>query len=167
MRKKILILGDARHGKDTLAECIERQFGYTHLSSSVAALDIFLFDQLKRKFGFQYKDKNEAYDDRIHQRDRWYDEICAYNKKDPTRLVKEILKRADIYVGLRSGDEVEAAIREELFDYVIGIYNYRLPRESAASNTAYSYKYCDIVFNNNGTVRDLEIKVNKYFQYIL
>lgn len=159
---RILILGNARHGKDTLADFICEEFGLKQLSSSIAALDIFLFDVLKNNYGFQYRTKEEAYADRINNRDIWYREICDFNKIDKTRLVKHILSISDIYVGLRDVSEIEQAIEENLFDKIIGVYDYRKPIESIDSNNVDIFKYCDVVFMNNGTIEDLKDKVLEY-----
>lgn len=159
---KILILGDARHGKDTMAEMINKNFGLTHLSSSVAALRIFLFDVLRDKYNLEYNSLEEAYEDRVNHRDKWFNEICDYNKEDPIRLTKEILKQADMYVGLRDYKEVEKAIEENQFDYIFGIFDPRKPRESKASNTADVFKYSDIVIINNEGLDELEEKIKKF-----
>lgn len=158
----ILILGDARHGKDTLADLMCDEYGLTSESSSKAALRIFLFDILVYQYLLDYKTVEEAYLDRVNRREIWFKEICNYNKNDKTRLVKEILKKSNIYIGLRNSDEVEQAIEEELFDMIIGIYDYRKPRESSKSNTADVFKYSDFVFMNNGTIEDLKDKVLEY-----
>ena len=158
----ILILGDARHGKDTLADMICEEWGLTQESSSKAALRIFLYKKLYDKYGLLYGTTEQAFNDRINHRDKWFNEICEYNRDDKTRLVKEILKISDIYVGLRSDVEVEQAIKENLFDMIIGIYDYRKPRESKDSNTADVFKYSDFVFMNNGTLKDLKDKVLRY-----
>ena len=44
---KILILGTARHGKDTLAELLNEDFGMTFKSSSEMANELFIYDELK------------------------------------------------------------------------------------------------------------------------
>ena len=44
----ILIIGHARHGKDTVAEFLEEIFGLTFMSSSQAAADIFIYEVLLR-----------------------------------------------------------------------------------------------------------------------
>lgn len=159
MKNKILILGDARHGKDTLAEMIRDNSDYSFASSSETALDIFLRDVLKDKYGLEYSSRKEAYEDRVNHRDKWYNEICNYNKEDKLKLCKEIFKIADIYVGMRSHLEVEQGIDTELFDYIIGVYDYRKPREDSSSNTADVFKYSDFVIMNNGDLDDLEEKV--------
>lgn len=159
MKRKILILGDARHGKDTLAKTISSNSDYFFASSSETALDIFLRDVLKEKYGLEYSSRKEAYDDRVNHRDKWFKEICKYNREDKLKLCKEVFKIADIYVGMRSSLEVEEGIAKGLFDYIVGIYDYRKPREDSNSNTADVLKYSDFVITNNGGLVDLENKV--------
>lgn len=156
---KILILGDARHGKDTVADLISKHTGLTSLASSVAALDIFLFDTLRNKYNLKYNSVQEAYEDRVNHRDIYYNEICDFNKDDKTRLVREIQKRADIYTGLRSKEEVEQAIEEGLFDLIIGVNNPRKGREPLSSNTASAEMYSHVMIQNDGTLLDLEEKI--------
>lgn len=156
---KILILGDARHGKDTLAEILCEETNLKFASSSWTAVDIFLKDVLEEKYNLSYRSKEEAYEDRVNHRKKWYDEITLYNSEDKLRLVKDILKIADIYVGLRNYEEVEQAIKEGSFDHIIGIYDYRKPREDNTSNTADVFKYSDFVIMNNSTIDNLKFKV--------
>lgn len=163
---KILILGDARHGKDTLADIISNFYLLECASSSMFALDTFLYPILIEKYGLKYKSKKEAFKDRVNHRDKWYNEICEYNKDDKIRLAKAMLYSYDVYIGLRDFREVEQAIEENLFDHIIGIYDYRKPRESKESNTADVFKYSDIVLMNNGTIDDLQNKVYRYLKFL-
>lgn len=156
---KLLILGDARHGKDTLAEMLCEKADMKFAGSSRTALDIFMMDVLQEKYSLSYSSKEEAYADRVNHRDKWYNEICLYNEEDKLRLVKDILKVADIYVGLRNFKEVEQAVKEDTFDYIVGVYDYRKPREDKSSNTADVFKYSDFVIMNNGTIDNLRYKV--------
>lgn len=166
IKKKVLIIGSKRHGKDCLAEMIKKQYGLKHLSSSVAALKIFLFDVLRDKYNLHYNSMEEAYEDRVNHRDKWYSEICEYNKDNPIKLTLEILKEADIYVGLRDYKEIEKAIDEGIFDLIIGIHDYRKPFEDKSSNTIDIFKYSDIIITNNGNLSDLRKKVNKFLPLI-
>jgi hypothetical protein len=50
---RFLIIGNMRHGKDSLAEIWQDNFGLTFKSSSQAAADIFLYDTLKDKYGYK------------------------------------------------------------------------------------------------------------------
>lgn len=158
---KILILGSARHGKDSVAEMLKSNYGFTFSSSSKAALNIFLFDLLNTKYGKNYKSKEEAFEDRKSQvmRDIWYEEISNYNKDNKTRLAEDILKSYDIYVGMRSFEEIEACKKKGLFDLILGVYNPSIPMESTSSNSIDLLKHCDIIISNNGTLKDLNNKV--------
>ena len=71
---KILILGNGRHGKDTLAELFNKYFGLTFMSSSQASADFFLYNQLKDKYG--YTTSEECFEDRVNHREEWYQAIC-------------------------------------------------------------------------------------------
>jgi len=156
---KILILGDARHGKDTMAEMLCDKTELKLASSSRTAVEIFLFDILNKKYKLNYSTIEEAWQDRVNYRKIWFDEICLYNTIDRLKLVKDILNIADIYVGLRNQEEVEQAILENSFDHIIGVFNYRLPREGRSSNTADVFRYSSFVIMNNGNLDDLNDKV--------
>ncbi len=63
---KLLVLGHKRHGKDTFAELLAEEFKYTFESSSQAAADIFLYDELKDKYS--YETPEECFEDRMNHR---------------------------------------------------------------------------------------------------
>jgi len=161
--KRILIIGHARHGKDTVAELLSFYYGYTFKSSSVAASEIFLYDVLKQKYG--YKTPIECYKDRVNRRAEWHDLICEYNATDKARLAKDILKNADIYVGMRSNEELDECIKQDLFDIIIGVYNPRVPLESTNSFNIDIWGKSDIVIPNAGTILDLTVKVKNLFNH--
>lgn len=158
-KKSLLIIGHARHGKDTVAEFLEELFGYTFKSSSLAASEIFIYDALKNKYA--YKTPEECFEDRINHRKEWHDLICDYNKYDRSALAKEILKHADIYVGMRSNVEVEECLNQRLFDLVIGVYDYRKSEEHKGSFDINIWDKSDFVIPNTGTLYDLKNKVKK------
>lgn len=156
---KLLVLGNMRHGKDTLAELLRDNFGLDFVSSSQAASDILIFDRLKEQYG--YTTPEECFEDRINHRAEWYDLICDYNKEDKARLAKGILERADCYVGMRDRGEIDECMRQELFDLIIWVdASERLPLESPDSFNI--DKTCaDIVIENNGTFEEFKEKVNR------
>ena len=45
-KPKLLIIGNMRHGKDSFAEILNEEFGYTFESSSQSAANIFLLGPL-------------------------------------------------------------------------------------------------------------------------
>lgn len=156
--KKVLILGHARHGKDTVAEFMRELFECKFESSSIAACRIFLYDTLKDKYN--YSSFEECFEDRIYHREEWHDLIVDYNKDNRARLASEILKNADIYVGMRSDLEVNECIRQGLFDLVIGVFDPRKPLESPKSFNIDLWEVSDIVIPNSGSLEMLKTRVS-------
>ena len=77
---KLLVCGHCRHGKDTLAELLNEHFGLKFKSSSLAAAEIFLYDALKDKYGYQTPE--ECFEDRMNHRPEWFEMICDFIKDD-------------------------------------------------------------------------------------
>ena len=154
---RLLILGSARHGKDTFAEILNEQFGLKFKSSSQAAADIFLYDALKDKYG--YTTSEQCFEDRVNHRAEWKQMICDYNKDDRAKLAKEILRTSDCYVGMRDKEEINECMRQGLFDLIIWVdATGRLPEEPASSFDI--DKSCaDIIIENNETFEVFKEKV--------
>jgi dephospho-CoA kinase len=157
---KLLIIGSARWGKDTLAELLNEHFGLKFKSSSLAAAEIFLYDALKDKYGYQTPE--ECFEDRMNHRPEWYEMICDYNKDDRARLAKGILEHADCYVGMRDRDEILECIRQGLFDLIVWVdASKRLPLESSDSFNIDS-SCADVIIENNGTYEEFVEKVIRF-----
>jgi dephospho-CoA kinase len=156
---KILIIGHARHGKDTVGDLFNEYAGFKAISSSEILVKEFLFDVMNSKYGQSYQTAEECFNDRFNWRKEWFDEITAYNTPDKTRTARLILKHADIYVGMRNSDEVRACIVEGLFDLVIWVdASNRLPLESPESFSI-DKNVADIIIDNNGTLIELKHKI--------
>lgn len=154
---KILLIGHKRHGKDTLAEMLNEEYGITYYGSSLRASEIFIFDKLKGKY--DYETPEECFEDRVNHRKEWMDLIEEYNQYIPHRLVSEILEDSDMYVGLRSIREFKSSLEYNLFDLVIGVYDSRKPTESINSMELCPFRDSDIILANNGNLQDLREKV--------
>ncbi len=103
-----IVTGLASHGKDTVSELMAVYMDMRFESSSMAALDIFLYDRLK-ELGFSYADTYAAYEDRINQRELWHEEIAAYNNPKH-KLAAAIFEGGNnIYCGMRCNKELLAA----------------------------------------------------------
>ena len=156
---KLLILGHMRHGKDTFAELLRDNYGLTFQSSSQAAADIFIYDELKEKYG--YETSEECFEDRVNHRPEWHQMICDYNKDDQARLAKGILKNNDCYVGMRDTDEIKECMRQGLFDLIVWVdASERKPSEPKNSFNI-DKSIADIIIENNGTLEEFEEKVDR------
>jgi hypothetical protein len=153
---KLLIIGHARHGKDTLAEIFRDRFGMTFQSSSQAAADIFIYEELKQKFG--YNTSEECFEDRVNHRPLWHQMIKDYNLEDKAKLAKGILENADCYVGMRDGGEINECVKQGLFNAIIWVdASDRKPLEAKSSFTI-DKSYADFIIDNNYTLEDFERK---------
>jgi hypothetical protein len=150
---KILIIGKMRNGKDTLAELLNEYYGMTFKSSSEMANELFIYDKLKDKYG--YNSPAECFEDRMNHREEWYLMICGYNMEDKSRLTKDIITKYDCYVGMRDLDEFNAS--KHLFDLIIWVdASKRLPSKDITNKI--SIDEAHIVVTNNGTFEEFESK---------
>lgn len=152
-KPKILVLGHARHGKDTVAEILRDVHGYNFISSSRFAVDAFIFGITH--ISLDYKTREECYEDRVNHRNLWYELIRMYNFKDKARLARNILARNDMYVGMRDVEEYNAS--KDLFDYILWVdaSGRGVAQEPRSS---FNIDYDDNVMryvDNNGTEEDL------------
>lgn len=154
-----LILGHMQHGKTTVAEMLNKEYGLTSKDSSMACAEIFIYDKLKNKYG--YSSFEQCYEDRKQHRSEWFQMICDYNTPDKAKLGKEIIKRVDIYVGMRSDDELQECIKQNIFDLIIGVYRPKFPEEPKTSFNINIWKECDIILPNDGTLKELKNKIKK------
>lgn len=164
---KLIICGLARHGKDTAAEYLAEKYNMTFQSSSRAALDIFLFDDLNLNRGWAmlppYPDKEAAFSDRVNLREYWHEAIKCYNTPDKARLAKDILSKNDIYVGMRCRDEL-AAIRKEMPVVVLWIdATERLGETETSASITVRWPDCDTVICNNTTLEEFQSKLDTFY----
>lgn len=158
-RPKIILLGHARHGKDTVAEMLRDDYGYSFESSSMFCAERVMMPYFNSKPGVGYASPEECFEDRIHHRATWFDQIEAYNYPDRSRLAREMFERNDVYVGMRSKRELAACQNAGVADLVIWVdASDRLPPEDASSCTVEPYM-ADLIVDNNGTLEDLRFAV--------
>jgi hypothetical protein len=145
---KILIIGHARHGKDTFAQllCEATANRLSFTSSSEAALDA-IWPALKLMTGLT--DKVSAFASRHLHRDLWKELISLYNAADKSALCKKILKQSDIYVGMRCAEEFAAT--KNLFDFIFYIKaDSRKPQEPSM-HIPFDPKTMLLIENNGST----------------
>ena len=153
-KPKLMIVGHGRHGKDTLADGF-RDRGWLCEDSSYASAEIFLFDELKDSMG--YRTVQECWEDRHNHRALWFRMISEYNSIDNCRLMRGIYEHNDIYVGIRSRQELLAGIAQRLIDLVIWVGRPGCSPESGESMNI-RRSDSDIVVYNDGSLESLRRK---------
>jgi hypothetical protein len=161
-RPKMLIIGHARHGKDTVAQILSEGWGYKFCSSSWAACERVIFPILQHKYN--YNSPQECFDDRVNHRAEWKQLITEYNTPDKTRLAREILVDNDIYVGMRCVEELKACLDQGLFQQVVWVdASLRKEPEPKSSNTIPQSMSMSTI-DNNGDLKDLVYEVFKFMK---
>lgn len=165
-RLSLMVFGYKRHGKDTACEYLQENYGVTFASSSYTACELFLFEKLKDELG--YANIDEAFEDRVNHRQRWYEEIKAYNEANGLdALGKVIFQSNSIYCGIRDRDEFNALKAGGYFDLAVWIdASDRLPPEEAESMKL-TKEDADIVITNNGDLAEFYKKLDAVYKHIL
>ena len=119
MKNNILILGHGDHGKTSVALYLSDRMGLSCRDSSEFAAEHTVFPVLGGKYG--YSNWKQCHADRRNHRDEWGDLIADYNRHDPTRLAKELLRQSEVYVGMRRWREFIPSLKQGLFSDVIWV----------------------------------------------
>ncbi len=155
---KLLVLGHARHGKDTSCDILRKLYGLTFVSSSYFVGEKACRPYLAKR-NIVYPTMDDCYTDRINHRAAWFDAIAEYNKYDPARLGRELFAQYDIYCGLRNFQEFLALKAEKAFDLCLWIdRSGRTPSEATTSFNI-GISQADYVIDNNGDIHDLEMNI--------
>lgn len=155
---RILVLGYARHGKDTVSEMLRDQYGFSFTSSSLFCAGRVMmpyFDKLHASPP-AYADTEECFEDRANHRAEWYRAISEFNTPDLTALGRAIFDEYDVYCGLRNHSEFHALKNIGAFDICIWVdaLDRHIP-EGTESCTVEPWM-ADFVLDNNGSLEDLE-----------
>jgi len=167
MKKKLLVIGHARHGKDTVAQILKDGWDLNFCSSSLAAAEKVIMPKLmKDSFGNPYNSVEDCFADRINHRATWKNLITEYNTPDKTRLAREIMTKNDIYVGMRCNIELGECRVCGLFDAIIWVdASYRKEPEPVSSNTI-TIDSADYIIDNNGSISDLILETFKMMRWL-
>jgi hypothetical protein len=162
---RLLIMGYARHGKDTVCELLRDRYGYRFTSSSMFCAEHVVLpasrDAIEMPF---YDDAGACFEDRVNHRKFWFDTITAYNTPDKSRLGREIFESFDIYCGIRNAEEFQALKLGRSFDLAIWVdASDRVASEGADSCTVMP-SMADYVLDNNGTVEELGVSLGKFME---
>jgi hypothetical protein len=159
-RPKLLVIGHAEHGKDTVCEMLRDRHGLTFASSSLFVAEHVMLPAFE-KVGHPYASAEECYADRRNHRAFWHETIRMFNHPNPARLAWMILKEHDVYCGMRHPEEFVACIKQRLFDAVIWVDgSHRKPPEPATS-MGLTIKMADYYVDNNGSLSETEDSVDR------
>ena len=157
-RPKLLIIGHARHGKDTVAEILRNQYGLSFASSSHYVADRCIWPTWGQE---RYDSFEDMFEDRVNHRELWSNLINAYNTPDKARTGREMIRNLDLdmYVGMRNADEFQACQDKNIFDVVIWVDgSERHPPEDNPKMTM-TKEMAGIIINNNGTLEELKTNI--------
>ena len=164
MRKpRLLILGYARQGKDTVAEILRRDHDFKFVSSSEFVGREIIWENWGR---MRYPDFETMFADRVNWRKLWMEMISLYNTPDKAKTARTMLERGyDMYVGMRRLDELQVA--RDLFDYVVWVDRSKhLPPEIDSMDITRENAKPDYVIDNNGTLEDLERSTKEFVKWM-
>ncbi len=156
---KLLIIGYARHGKDSAAEILAIQHGFKFISSSEFVGREVIWPEWGKS---RYDTFQEMYDDRVNCRKNWFQMISIWNTPDKARTARAILERGyDMYVGMRARDEFEASLLAGLFDHIVWVdRSLNLKEETTSSNELVAAD-ATYILDNNGSLSDLEYNISE------
>jgi uncharacterized protein YsxB (DUF464 family) len=156
---KIVIMGHARHGKDTVCDMLCKLRKLTFKSSSEILNEEVVFNVLKHKY--KYKNTDECFTDRVNHREEWFNLLVQYNTPDLARLGKLIFATYDIYCGIRNRNELLALKETGIIDCIIWVERPGFPPEDVSSCTV-TQADADFTIYNKGNLAQLSDTV-EYF----
>ena len=157
---KIIVTGHKHHGKNSVCDMLSGVL--KSIDSSRYACEEFLFERFQQ-MGILYDSVELCHQDRVNNRQLWYEEIRAWNGDDPARMGKAIFAEHDIYNGMRHIDELNANREQETFDALFWVdASERLPAESLDSMSI-TKEHADYAINNNGDEKDLSFQIYAAF----
>jgi len=173
---KLMIVGYARHGKDTVADLLTEHYDMHFVSSSYFMAERVVLPKMQKAWQRyrsaspikvekppfpEYADLDEAYADRVNHRQFWFEAIKEANEDDPAFLSTAIFAEFDLYVGNRNPREFHAAKCMGLFDFSIWVdASERMPPEGEESNGIQPWM-TDYILDNNGTPEHLERNLHR------
>lgn len=155
---KLLVIGHAQHGKDTVSEMLCERYGLNCVSSSYFAMERTVRDSLAAQ-GITYSSAEGCFEDRKNHRQAWASAIAEYNREDPTKLGREILAQYDIYTGLRSLREFVALHNARAFDVCLWVDRSTKVASEPRTSMTLGANLADFVLDNNGELDDLPFQV--------
>ena len=157
----LVVCGYGGHGKGTAASYLRLKTTLRYReSTSEAASHLVMLDVLNTKYKLAYMTAREAWEDRHAHRDKWAEEIWAYN--ETTEDYHEMLPHNDIIEGVRKSAELQRLKDNGLVDLVVWVDAIeRKPREPGSSCQV-SPADCDVILDNNRSTDALKLTLDTF-----
>ncbi len=153
----IVIVGHARHGKDTVSSLLAQKTNLVFQNTSMLLCKKVIYPLLKN----MYSSLEDCYNDRGNNRIFWFVALQHYNKFNKDKFIKNVFTVSNIYCGLRNIEELNIARQANLIDYVIWVDRSKhLSLESVNSMTI-KESDTDYHIDNNGSLIELENMIDK------
>jgi hypothetical protein len=170
---KVMVIGHARHGKDTVGELLRKHYGLRFTSSSLFCAEKVMmpaFERLGAEMGGEgtpYASAEECFKYRHDHRVFWHEQINKYCEDDLSRLAREILAANDVYCGCRNDREFLQAKGEGLYDASLWVDASLRHKPEPRSSMKLEPWMADQVVDNNGTLEQLERNLVRIFNRIV
>jgi hypothetical protein len=145
-RRRLLIVGPSRAGKDTACAYLARVTELRFAGSTSR----YLARYVAARLGVS---EEEAYRTRHLNRNLWHRVGNQVRKQDPGLLIRASLAHAEIVGGVRDLAEIRICRQEQLVDLIVWIANERVPRDSTLH---FDERECDIVVPNHWTLDEFQ-----------
>lgn len=170
-RMNILILGCAGHGKDEVADILQKLLGLKKMSSSWYTGKVVLermreYAKTHNRPDLNYASVEECHANRDKERVLWKQFINEYNTPDLTRLTRELYEIADVYVGLRNEHEFIACCKAGLYDLVIAVDATKRKGIAHKTDLTIPLGVADVWVDNNDGLAELEGTVWRVAEFI-
>lgn len=157
-KPKLLIIGHARHGKDTVAEIMRDKWGLSFVSSSIFVGEEIIWPLWGKD---RYSNFDAMFADRVNYRSTWFNLIAAYNTPDRTKTATTMFSRGyDIYVGMRRAAELQACANAKIFDKIIWVEASKRHEPEKLDSMELNEYMADINIFNNETIQELKEKLD-------
>ncbi len=166
---KILVIGHAGHGKDTVGEMMRDNYGLAFTSSSMFCAEHVMMPYFRAEAAeasvtvsqvhMPYANARECFEDRANHRRAWFEAIRDFNRPDASALGRAIFDENDVYVGLRSKAELNALRNSGEVDHVVWVDRSDHQQPEGRESCTVEPWMADYVVDNNGTLEDLRSNV--------
>lgn len=156
----VAFLGHGRAGKDTCAEFMAWHTALVYKGGCSWTARNYMAKRLSAEAG-RVITPEEAYENRHKDRVKWYNWLNEYRAANPSQLIRDCLEHSDVICGVRDGNELRAAVREDVIDLTIWVER---PGTPVDPTVTYTIDDCDMVLHNNGDLNDLYKKLTHLAQ---